>query len=116
MGSQLKDAMETMKKKDEENIAIIEEGRSNNETKHIQALENLKKELNNVKNELKKSQEDHIKIKQENADKMQETELKLTEKEEEILDTNKSLSEKSTCLTTAEQDLKLIRQEKLNLE
>ena len=79
-------------------------------------LENLKKELMNVNNELKQSQEQHIKIKQENSEKMQETELKLTEKEEEILDANKSLSEKSTCLTTAEQDLKLIRQEKLNLE
>ena len=34
----------------------------------------------------------------------------------EILDVNKSLSEKTACLNTTEQDLKSIRQDKLNLE
>ena len=79
--------METMKEKAEENISTIDASKSNNETKHIQALENLQKELNNVNNELKKLQEQHIKMKQENAAKMQEIELKLTEKEQEILGT-----------------------------
>ncbi len=47
---------------------------------------------------------------------MQEIEYKLAEKEQEILDVNKSLSEKTACLNTTEQDLKSIRQDKLNLE
>lgn len=108
--------METMKEKAEENISTIDASKSNNETKHIQALENLQKELNNVNNELKKLQEQHIKMKQENAAKMQEIELKLTEKEQKISDANKTLLEKSTCLNTTEQDLKSVRQEKINLE
>ena len=108
--------METMKEKAEENISTIDASKSNNETKHIKALESLQKELNNVNNELKKLQEQHIKMKQENAAKMQEIELKLTEKEQKISDANKSLMEKSTCLNTTEQDLKSVRQEKINLE
>ena len=108
--------METMKEKAEDNISTIDASKSNNETKHIKALENLQKELNNVNNELKKWQEQHIKMKKENAAKMQEIELKLTEKEQEISDANKNLLEKSTCLTITEQDLKSVRQEKINLE
>ena len=52
--SQLKDAMETMKKKAEENIAIIEEAKSNDENKHIQVLENLKKEQHVLEHQLEK--------------------------------------------------------------
>ena len=85
---------------------IEEEAKNKNEnSSHIQALENLQKLLNNVKNELNKSYDENNKIK-----------LKLSEKEKEILVVNKNLSEKSTCLNSTQQNLKSIQQEKLNLE
>jgi len=85
---------------------IEKEAKNKNEnSSHIQALENLQKLLNNVKNELNKSYDENNKIK-----------LKLSEKEKEILVVNKNLSEKSTCLNSTQQNLKSIHQEKLNLE
>merc|ERR1712156_1194662 len=108
--------MDITKKKAEESVAMIEEEKNKNETAHFQAMENVQKELNKIDIELKKTLEENDKTKQDHIEKMQEIEFKLAEKEQEILDVNKSLSEKTACLNTTEQDLKSIRQDKLNLE